>query len=118
MTEVALQARMEYEKKLVEYIRSRCLPPSSWELRQKNAEFKFEAVDHFRKNSHGEQSSAVWKLERELASIYEQMVDMNKKVRKASLGEEDRPCAAQLDCSCTDDGVIMSPTVPGATGSP
>ncbi|KAI1304430.1 hypothetical protein HDE_01817 [Halotydeus destructor] len=119
MVEVALQAKMDYEKKLVEYTRSKCLPPSSWELRQKNAQLRFEAVDHFLKHTDPDQTSAVWKLERELATIYEQLVNATKQVRRLSLGSRDRPCVDQVTCTCSDDdGAEASPNADGTAGSP
>lgn len=109
-SDMAKEAAEAYERKLQDYINSRCcLPPSSLELRQKHAEVKFEVVDQFRKNSVGE-NVGVWKVEREIANIFSSLETSSRKVRKASLTEMDfNPLDLQA-LSCL--GKCSKPTSP------
>lgn len=107
---MAKEATDNYERRLLDYINSHCcLPPSSLELRQKHAQLKFEAVDHFRKKSIGE-NVGVWKLEREIAHIYSSVENSSRKIRKQSLTEIISPLDLQsLQCAGKCQSKATSP---------
>ena len=80
---------VDYQQKMAEFLQekgesSTC--PSALELRQQHAIFFMEALDSYRKNSTG-RPILVWKLERELASLFEDILMLTSKIRRESFNE-------------------------------
>lgn len=86
--ELARRELTDYQQKMAEYLQDKtgATVPSALELRQQHAIFFMEALDSYRKNSIG-RPILVWKLERELASLFEDILLLTSKIRKESFNE-------------------------------
>lgn len=88
--ELARRLLTEYQQKMAEFLQSVSTSsttcPSALELRQKHAIFAMEAVDSYRKNSTG-RPHLVWKLERELSLLLNDILLITSKVRRDSFKE-------------------------------
>ena len=60
--------------------------PTTLELRQRHAEYKFEALDYFRVRSTPGRDGRSWKLERDLEATFD---DYRNRNRKRKLGRSD-----------------------------
>ena len=86
--ELARQELQEYQGKMSRFLQSSpsSCPPSALELRQQHALFSMEAIDSYRSRSVG-RPILVWKLERELAALFEDILMITSKVRRESFND-------------------------------
>lgn len=86
--ELARRELIDYQQKMAEYLQDKTsvTVPSALELRQQHAIFSMDALDSYRKNSIG-RPILVWKLERELASLFEDILLLTSKIRRESFNE-------------------------------
>lgn len=90
---VADEAKKMYIKRMNNFLLSRLdassltvtSSPSTLELRQRHAEYKFEALDYFSIRSTAGRDSRLWKLERDLEDAFETFRSLNKKRQESSL---------------------------------
>lgn len=85
-SKVAVEAKKMYMNRMNHFLcmsrlDSSSSPPSTFLLRQRHAEYKFEALDYFRIWSEsGRESTRSWKLERDLEAAFDSFRDINRKL--------------------------------------
>src|ERR1700722_8515706 len=63
-------------------------PRTPWELREKHAELKFQAIDYFR--LHTEREANAWRLERDIDNLYKALLAVD--------GKRKRDLVTRVDC--------------------